>query len=72
MTFDLSRKCNINGQLRIITKKELAVIIGRDERTIHRLVEEKRIPEPMRTKRGYNGGWPSSTINEWLKSNKGR
>ncbi|WP_243975255.1 helix-turn-helix transcriptional regulator [Vibrio natriegens] len=71
MTFDMSRHCNSSGQLRVITKKELAKILGISERTIHRWVKAKRLPVPMRTLGGNNGGWLAATLLEWQKNQKG-
>ncbi|HDM8230065.1 TPA: AlpA family phage regulatory protein [Vibrio campbellii] len=71
MTFDLSRHCNTNGHIRIINKKELALRLGVSERTIYRWTKNKRLPEPMRTEQGNNGGWLLSTINNWLTSHQG-
>ncbi len=72
MSFDLSRHRNISGQLRVITKKELAKMLGISERTIHRWVKAKRLPEPMRTESGNNGGWVQSTIQDWQEKTRGR
>ncbi|ELM6649981.1 TPA: transcriptional regulator [Vibrio vulnificus] len=72
MTFDLSRHCNKAATpLSIISKKELANLLHVNERTIHRMVKDKRLPEPMRTVGGNNGGWLLTTILEWQKSQKG-
>ncbi|MFN1551885.1 helix-turn-helix transcriptional regulator [Vibrio natriegens] len=71
MTFDMSRHCNISGQLRVITKKELAKMLGVSERTIHRWVKAKRLPQPMRTESGNNGGWLARTISDWLEKAQG-
>ncbi|HAS6239403.1 TPA: transcriptional regulator [Vibrio vulnificus] len=72
MTFDLSRQCNRAATpLNIISKKELAKLLHVNERTVHRMVKDKRLPEPMRTVSGNNGGWLLTTILEWLKRQKG-
>lgn len=67
MTFDISRLCNVSGKLRVITKKELAKMLGVSERTIHRWIKSKRLPAPMRTEGGNNGGWLEFTILDFLK-----
>ena len=72
MTFDISRHCNVSGQLRVITKKELAKILGVSERTIHRWIRSKRLPEPMRTESGNNGGWLEFAILVFLEKQQGR
>ncbi|MCG6418649.1 MerR family DNA-binding transcriptional regulator [Vibrio fluvialis] len=71
MTFDLSRHCNTGDPIRLISKKELAQRLNVSERTIHRWIKAKRLPEPMRTEHGNNGGWLTSTINCWLSVKQG-
>ncbi|HCG6383475.1 HTH domain-containing protein [Vibrio alginolyticus] len=72
MTFDLSRHCNTATPLHIISKKELAKQLNVNERTIHRMIKDKRLPEPMRTLGGNNGGWLSTTLLKWQNTQKGR
>nr|WP_231119385.1 MerR family DNA-binding transcriptional regulator [Vibrio natriegens] len=47
-------------------------MLGVSERTIHRWIKSKRLPPPMRTEGGNNGGWLEFTILDFLKKQQGR
>ena len=44
-------------EIRIISKSELAKMLGVDVRTIHRMVQYKQVKPPLRTPKGYIRGW---------------
>ena len=54
----------------ILTKKECAEYIGVSISTISRMVKDKRLPPPLKTPSGRNGGWFKSTIDKWIKNLK--
>nr|WP_087023495.1 hypothetical protein [Thaumasiovibrio subtropicus] len=54
------------GENHIISKKALATLLGRSLSTISRMIEDGRLPQPMRTPKGNVGGWLMPTIVNWL------
>lgn len=64
--FDASRFYTAGGIPQIVTKKQLAKELGCSERQIYRMVEDGRLPQPLKTAQGRNGGWFRATINRVL------
>ncbi len=69
--YDYSREMTRNEQVRIISKKELAEQLGRSLSTISRMIDDGRLPKPLRTPKGNIGGWLAPTIEQWLQQNAG-
>ncbi len=63
--YDYSRSMTQDAPTAIVTKKQLALEIGKSESTIGRMVKDGRIPTPLRTPKGNIGGWFRSTITRW-------
>ncbi|EGR0550175.1 transcriptional regulator [Vibrio cholerae] len=66
--FDYSREMTKGGDIHIISKKALATRLGRSLSTVSRMIEDGRLPEPLRTPRGNISGWLAPTIAQWLES----
>lgn len=64
---DYSRAMTQENLTKIVSKKQLALEIGKSESTIGRMVKDGRIPLPLRTPKGNVGGWFRATINRWLE-----
>ncbi|UTV27882.1 helix-turn-helix transcriptional regulator [Photobacterium atrarenae] len=69
--FDFSREMTKGGDIQIISKKELTGLLGRSPSTVSRMIEDGRLPEPLRTPKGNISGWLSSTLTQWLKEQRG-
>lgn len=53
-------------QPKLLTKKELAEMLQLSQRTVYRMVMEKRLPQPI--KLGVSVRWRQETIQEWIES----
>ncbi len=71
LPYDYSRDMTQNGVPYIISKKELANQLGRSPSTISRMIDDGRLPKPLRTPKGNIGGWLAPTIEQWLQQNAG-
>lgn len=69
-SFDYSRAMTLQPVSKIVSKKELAKDLGVSLTTISRMIKDGRLPSPMRTSKGYVGGWFRYVIEEWLKGGK--
>lgn len=63
---DFSREMTQTEIPKIISKKELAETLGKSSSTITRMIEDGRLPKPLRTPNGNNGGWFSDTLHDWF------
>ncbi|MEZ8606913.1 helix-turn-helix transcriptional regulator [Vibrio sp. 10N.239.311.G01] len=63
--YDYSRDMTKDGDTQIISKKALAIKLGRSVSTISRMIDDGRLPKPMRTPSGNVGGWFPETIKSW-------
>ena len=63
--FDYCRSQTQNSQIKIISKKELAAMLGVSCSTIYRMVRSGFLPEPLRSPQGYIQGWLARIIEEW-------
>lgn len=66
-SFDASRHYTAGGIPQIVKKKQLAQELGCSERQIYRMVEDGRLPQPLRTRQGRNGGWFRPAIDRAIK-----
>ncbi|WP_010444314.1 helix-turn-helix transcriptional regulator [Vibrio rotiferianus] len=64
--YDYSRSMTREELSVILTKKEVALLIGKSTSTVGRMVKDGRLPAPLKTQRDRNGGWTKSTIMQWL------
>ncbi len=62
--FDYSRSMTYK-QIKRITKKELAELLGVSESTVYRWIKTGRLPQPQYSTSGYSLGWLESTIDTW-------
>ncbi|MFA0554489.1 helix-turn-helix transcriptional regulator [Vibrio sp. 10N.222.55.A1] len=65
--FDPSRRHTAGGVPQIVKKKQLAQELGCSERQIYRMVEDGRLPQPLKTRQGRNGGWFRPAIDRVIK-----
>ena len=63
--FDYCRSMTPNGGIKIITKKQLADMLGVSTSTIYRMIQSGFLPSPLRDPKGYIKGWLATTIGEW-------
>ncbi|MDE1242547.1 helix-turn-helix transcriptional regulator [Vibrio aestuarianus] len=59
--YDYSRSMTREELSIILTKKEVALMIGKSISTVGRMVKDGRLPTPLKTQRDRNGGWTKST-----------
>jgi predicted DNA-binding transcriptional regulator AlpA len=59
---DYAYRVTARGIPKIIRKRELAQRLGCSERQIYRMIVDGRLPAPMKTNLGYNGGWLENDI----------
>ncbi|EPR2983070.1 helix-turn-helix transcriptional regulator [Vibrio parahaemolyticus] len=69
--YDYSREMTKGGNIHIISKKALAEKLERSLSTISRMIDDGRLPEPLRTPKGNVGGWLAPTIENWLQQRTG-
>lgn len=55
------------GPITLVTKSELAKLLGVSTRTIYRWWNSGYLPEPSKTVSGRCVGWVSTQIERWLK-----
>ncbi|EGR1195889.1 helix-turn-helix transcriptional regulator [Vibrio parahaemolyticus] len=65
--YDYSRNMTKEELSRILTKKEVALLLGKSISTVGRMIKDGRLPVPLKTQQGRNGGWTQNTILRWLK-----
>ena len=53
-----------SGELRLLTVKEVAAILGTSPRTIWRMLKKRTFPRPVRF--GRNTRWEYHSISEWI------
>ena len=63
--FDYCRAQTQNSEMTIISKKELAEMLGVSRSTIYRMVKNGLLPTPMLTSKNYIQGWSIKTIKAW-------
>ncbi len=64
--YDYSRSMTREDLSKILTKKEVALLIGKSLSTVGRMVKDGRLPTPLKTQQDRNGGWTKNTIMQWL------
>ncbi|EHR6713961.1 helix-turn-helix domain-containing protein [Vibrio parahaemolyticus] len=64
--YDYSRYMTKEEPSRILTKKEVALLLGKSISTVGRMIKDGRLPVPLKTQHGRNGGWTQNTILQWL------
>lgn len=67
--YDYSRDMTRDIPSEIMTKKELALNIGKSQSTVSRMIQDGRLPPPLRTPQGRVGGWFRFSIEQWKKAN---
>lgn len=65
--FDYSQYIADQGIPKIVNKKNLAKQLGCSERQINRMINDGRLPKPMRTQTGRIGGWFASELANHIK-----
>lgn len=63
--FDYCRAMTQSSGIRIISKKELAEMLGVSRTTIYRMIKSGLLPPPLRSPKGYIRGWLAGTIEVW-------
>ena len=63
--FDYCRAMTQSSDIRIISKKKLAEMLGVSTTTIYRMTKNGLLPPPMRSREGYISGWLLGTIKVW-------
>ncbi|HCE3287771.1 helix-turn-helix transcriptional regulator [Vibrio parahaemolyticus] len=66
--YDYCRNITQQELSKIISKKQLAQMIGKSESTVSRMIKDGRLPKPLLTPQGYSGGWFSATLHEWFNN----
>lgn len=69
---DYSRIMTLEELGEIITKKQLAQLLGKSPSTISRMVKDDRIPRPLLTPHGRCGGWFKRTVDDWMNQHQAR
>jgi predicted DNA-binding transcriptional regulator AlpA len=63
--FDYCRAMTQSSDIKIISKNQLADMLGVSTSTIYRMIQSKLLPPPLRSPKGYIRGWLSGTIEQW-------
>ena len=66
----MANTLSASGLQRILSRQEVAWLLGISVTTLWRMVRDRRFPPPLRISPG-RVGWPASVVRRWIEEQSG-